>query len=86
MRATVVLPEPDSPTTASDSPGAISNDTVIDRHELAERLASSSTWSTGSAMRPPLAQDRELLGAHAATTPTLHSPKAGRAARQRSSA
>ena len=88
MRATVVLPEPDSPTTASDRPGSTRERHVVDGDQLGRTPCAGPRprRATGSAMRTAAQRRRrQLLGAHAAHDAAPASAAArGRVARQRS--
>src|SRR5712692_5269020 len=80
--AIVVLPEPDSPTIASEPPSGSENDTSSTATVLPKSLRSPSTMSTGSAMHGHLQPAPKLLGAHAPgdTTVELDEGRPGLAA------
>src|SRR5579864_533900 len=63
--AIVVLPEPDSPTMASEPPSGSENETSLTATWLPKTLRSPSTSRTASAMDGDLHPSSQLLGPHA---------------------
>src|SRR5258705_7654810 len=75
--ATVVFPEPDSPTIASEPPSGSVNETSLTATSAPNSLRRSLTSSTGSAMDNDLQPAAQLFSAGAAREPAAKLDQGG---------